>query len=116
MKRRVIAGVLAGTLTAVAAAGTVSAGAVSHYDFYNCTGPGPSSFEAVKTLLPGSAAHPVSAAGACRVVGSTDVFAVFDFGFGAVHGIDVSGVATTSCWIDLTVGTVQFSGIYVPGS
>ncbi len=116
MKRRVIAGILAGTLAAVAAAGSVSARAVSHYDFYNCAGPGPSSFEGVKTLLPDAASHAVSAASAFRVVGSSDVFVVFDFGFGAPNGITVSGVATTSCWVNVSIGTVQFSGIYVPGS
>jgi hypothetical protein len=103
MKRRVVAaGFLAGALAMAGFAGSVSASnAVSTYDFYNCTGPGvPSSFSAVKTALPGAASHPVSSASAFRVLDSTDVYTVYDFGFGAPHGITVSGVAVDWCYVD----------------
>jgi hypothetical protein len=119
MKRRVVvSGILAGTLAIAGLAGTVvAASAVSTYTFYDCTGPGvPSTFQAVKTVLPDSAPHPVSAASAFRVVGSSAVYTVYDFGFGSNNGIQVSGVATDWCWVQYA-GTepVLAGGIYHGG-
>jgi len=121
MKRRVLtAGILAGTLALAGFAGAASAGsAVSTYYFYGCTGPGvPSAFWAVKTELPGSASHGVSAASAFLVVGSNAVYTVYDFGFGAPHGIDVSGVATDWCWVQYSnvAEPVLVGGLYNPGT
>jgi hypothetical protein len=119
MKRRVVvSGILAGALAIGGFAGTVAAGsAVSEYTFFNCTGPGvPSTFDAVKTLLPDSAVHEVSAASAFRVVGSNAVYVVYDFGFGSNHGVQVSGVATDWCWVGFAgFGATLVGGVYYGG-
>jgi hypothetical protein len=121
MKRRVLAaGIVAAAMAMLGFAGSAAAGrAVSTYTFYGCSGPGvPSTFEAVKTALPDAAGHGVSAASAFLVVGSSAVFTVYDFGFGAPHGIDVSGVATDWCWVQYSnvVGPVLVGGLYNPGT
>lgn len=119
MKPRVVAaGILAGALAMAAFAASVSASsAVSTYDFYNCSGPGvPSSFSAVKTALPDPAGHGVSAASAFRVLDSTAIYTVYDFGFGAPHGIDVSGVAVDWCWVNFQgIGATLVGGQYQSG-
>jgi hypothetical protein len=119
MKRRVVvSGILAGALAIAGFAGTAAAGsAVSEYTFSECSGPGvPLTFDAVKTALPGSASHPVSAASAFRVVGSTAVYTVYDFGFGSNNGIQVSGVATDWCMVGFAgLGEVLVGGVYHGG-
>jgi len=117
MKRR-IAAIALGASLAFAATGTAFGGsAVSTYYFYDCSGPNvPSSFWAVKTELPGAAGHPVSAASAFRVIDSTSIYTVYNFGFGNPHGIDVSGVASDWCWVTFAgIGAVQVGGQYNPG-
>ena len=103
MKRRVLAAGILAAILALGVAATASARSVSTYTFYGCTSTDgsyvPSTFVAVKTALPAAAGFPVSSAGAFVVVGSTDTYTVYDFGFGAPHGIDVSGVATAWCWV-----------------
>jgi hypothetical protein len=118
MRRVLAAGILAGTL-ALGFAATASAQSVSTYDFYGCYSTDgsyvPSSFTAVKTALPDAAPHGVSAAGAFVVVGSTDTYTVYDFGFGAPHGIDVSGVAADWCWVNFQgIGATLVGGQYNP--
>jgi hypothetical protein len=118
MRRRVLAGAVAGMLAIGVFAGTVSAaGPVSHYTFYSCTGPGvPTTFVAVKTATPPASGSGVSAAAAFRVVNSTAIYTVYDFGSGGPHGITVSGVATDWCWVDFAeVGPTLVGGAYHGG-
>ena len=119
MKRRVLAaGIVAAAMAMLGCAGSAAAGnAVSTYTFYDCTGPGvPSTFMAVKTALPNAAPHGVSAAGAFLVVGSSDVYTVYDFGFGSNSGIPTSGVATDWCWVNYAgIGPALAGGVYHGG-
>jgi hypothetical protein len=95
----------------------VAARATSTYSFYGCTGPGPDSFDAVKTALPAVTGAPVSAAAAFQVTDGSATFVVLTFGDAfKPHGIEVSGVATTACWVDVNGGqtTLLYTGIWVP--
>lgn len=120
MKRRLMAAaLLAGALSTTVLVGAASARAVSTYSFYGCYSTDgsyvPDSFTAVKTVLPGSANGLVSAASAFVVVGSTDTYTVYDFGFGAPHGISVSGVAADWCWVNFAgFGPTLVGGQYNP--
>jgi hypothetical protein len=120
MKRHVLAtAITIAALAMISFAGSAGAdSAISHYSFYGCTGPGvPSAFVAVKTALPETASHGVSAASAFRVVGSSDTYTVYDFGFGTTHGITVSGVAQDQCWVQFAgvTGPTLVGGLYHPG-
>ena len=112
MKRRLLAALTAGLLClATLAAPAAAARQVSTYYFYGCTGGDLSSFYAVKTQLPDAEGGTASAASAFNLVDSTRIYTVYDFGFGAPHGISVSGVASVWCWVDFAgVGTVQVGG------
>jgi hypothetical protein len=112
MKRRFLRTFATATLGAAVLAAPVAAGAsVSTYEFYGCTGGDLSSFTAVKTLLPAAEGGTASSASAFRLVDSTRIYVVYDFGFGHPHGIDASGVATVWCWVTYSsVGTVQVGG------
>jgi hypothetical protein len=121
MKRRIGAAILGGTIAIAGFAGTAAASsnAVSTFTFYDCYSTDgsyvPSSFVAVKTALPGAAPHAVSAASAFVVLGSTDTYTVYDFGFGAPHGITDSGVATDWCTVNFFgIGPTLVGGHYNP--
>jgi hypothetical protein len=101
---------MAGGLSGTARASTAHP---SDYHFFGCVGPGPSSFTAVKELLPtGSAAG----ASAFRIVeGGTGVFVVLYFGFSAPPGAFTAGILTTSCQVDIVgYGVLTFRGFLVP--
>jgi hypothetical protein len=87
------------------------------YDFYGCVGPAgtPTSFTASKTSLPAAAGAPVSAAAAFRLTDGSGVFVVLSFGEDnfSPPGIGVAGNATTTCSVNTSIGTLQFSGILV---
>lgn len=87
------------------------------YDFYGCVGPAgtPSSFTAHKTSLPPVTGAPVSAAAAFRLSDGSGVFVVLSFGDEnfSPPGIGVAGNATTTCSVDTSSGTFEFSGILV---
>lgn len=115
MRRRVLAGLIAGMLAVAGFAGTASARSGTEvYSFSNCTGPNvPSSFTATKIRLPDSALHGIAAASAFHVEGSAAVYTIYDFGSGAPHGIGVSGVATDWCWVGfLGQGLTLVGGAY----
>jgi hypothetical protein len=109
---------------AIAAAVMVAATVTAHasaafetYDFYACVGPAgtPTSFTADKTSLPAPAGAPVSAAAAFRLTDGSGVFVVLSFGEGnfSPPGIGVAGNATTTCSVNTSAGTFEFSGILV---
>ena len=85
------------------------------YDFYGCVGPAgtPASFTAQKTSLPSASGASVSAAAAFRLTDGSGVFVVLSFGEGnfSPPGIGVAGNATTTCSVDTSSGTFEFSGI-----
>ncbi len=79
---------------------TAAASSTETYTFYNCTGPSPARFTAVKTALPTSAHGAVSAAAAFRLADGT-VFVVLNFGSGAFPpGTTHSGNANVICLVD----------------
>lgn len=75
----------------------LAAPAVTHYEFFNCTGGSLTSFTAVKVLLPGAEGGTASSASAFHILGSNQIYTVYNFGFGQPKGIGVSGVATMWC-------------------
>jgi hypothetical protein len=95
-------------------------GALESYDFYGCVGPAgtPGSFTATKTSLPAPGHGPVSAAAAFRLTDGSAVFVVLSFGEGnfSPPGIGVAGNANTTCSVNTSDGTFEFSGILVPAS
>jgi hypothetical protein len=93
---------------------TVAARNTSTYTLYDCTGPAPSTFQAVKTLLPAAAPYPVASASAYFLTDGSGIFVVLSFNPGNPPGIGVSGNATVTCQIDFSSGTSTWSGILVP--
>jgi hypothetical protein len=85
----------------IATVAVTSAGAATDtYTFQSCQGPvgTPSSFTAVKTSLPATAAHGVSGAIAYRLTNGSGVFIVIKFGdFYIAKGIAKNPQATTTC-------------------
>lgn len=93
------------------AAPALAAPAVTHYEFFNCTGGSLTSFTAVKVLLPAAEGGTASSASAFHIVGSNQIYTVYNFGFGEPNGIGVSGVATVWCWVTYAGNvTVQVGG------
>lgn len=87
------------------------------YDFYGCVGPAgtPTSFTATKTSVPEVTGVPVSAAAAFHLADRSAVFVVLSFGEDnfSPPGIGIAGNATTTCSVETSVGTFEFSGILV---
>ncbi len=113
MNRVRVAFVCASILAASMFAGTAMAHSTSTYTFYRCTGPAPSTFQAVKTALPDAALYPVAAASAFFLIDGSAIFVVLSFSPGDPPGISVSGNATVSCLIDFSIGTFTWSGFLV---
>ncbi len=110
---RIVSLLAALTVAAVLAGSARAVSTPSTYDFFNCHGPAgtPSAFTAVKEAVP--AGHGVSAAAAFHITDGSGIFIVLSFGgegFFSPPGITVSGVATTSCDVNTTSGTLTFSG------
>jgi hypothetical protein len=106
--------VCASILAASIFVGTAAAGHnVSHYTFYDCTGPAPSTFTATKTLLPDAAVNPVASASAYFLTDGSGIFVVLSFSPGNPPGISKSGAATVTCQIDFSIGTFTWSGFIV---
>lgn len=113
MKRRFLTALAAAPIALALVAAPVSAAKpVTTYYFYDCTGGDLSSFYAVKTQLPAAEGGTASSAGAFNILDSTRIYTVYDFGFGAPHGIDRSpSVPSVWCFVDFAgVGTVQVAG------
>jgi hypothetical protein len=114
--RRLVACLAVGLVIVAAVPAAVTARPTAEYDFYDCTGSGPDSFTAVKTATPPESGGPVSSGGAFAATDGSGTFVVLSFGEGNFDppGIDVSGAATTECLVDTSVGTLLYSGIWVP--
>jgi hypothetical protein len=112
MRRRVLGSASAALFALGILTGPVlGAQPTNTYYFYDCTGGTLTSFYAVKTVLPAAEGGTASSAGAFRIVGSNQVYTVYDFGFGAPSGITVSGVASVWCWVTYSgFGTFQTGG------
>lgn len=97
-----------------------ASGALEIYDFDGCVGPAgtPTSFTATKTSLPEPARGPVAAAAAFRLTDGGGVFIVLSFGEGnfSPPGIAIAGNATTTCSVNTSDGTFEFSGILAPAA
>jgi hypothetical protein len=106
----VCASILAASMFAGTAAGAHN---TATYTFYGCTGPAPSTFQAVKTALPAAAQYPVASASAFFLTDGSGIFVVLSFSPGDPPGISVSGNATVSCLIDFSIGTFTWSGFIV---
>jgi hypothetical protein len=111
------AAVVAGAAMLASTAAPATGATLQTYDFYDCVGPAgtPTSFTASKTSLPAVTGAPVSAAAAFRLTDRSAVFVVLSFGEDnfSPPGIGVAGNATTTCSVDLSNGTAEFSGILV---
>jgi hypothetical protein len=113
MNRVRVAIACASLLAATTFAGSAVAHSTSTYTFYDCTGPAPSTFQAVKTALPDAAVNPVAAASAFFLTDGSGIFVVLSFSPGDPPGISLSGNATVSCLIDFSIGTFTWSGFLV---
>ena len=113
MNRVRVAFACAAILAASTFAGTAAAHSTSTYTFYGCTGPAPSTFQAVKTALPTAARNRVASASAFFLTDGSATFVVLSFSPGDPRGISVSGQATVTCQIDFTAGTFTWSGFFV---
>jgi hypothetical protein len=113
MNRTIVAFACASILALTTFAGTAIARSTSTYTFYDCTGPAPSTFQAVKTALPAAARNGVASASAFFLTDGSGVFVVLSFNPDFPPGISVSGNATVTCLIDFTAGTFTWSGILV---
>jgi len=93
---------------------TAAASSTETYTFYNCTGPSPTTFTAVKTALPTPASGAVAAAAAFRLADGS-VFVVLNFGSGPFPpGTTHSGNANVICLVDFSIGTHTVSGLLAP--
>ena len=96
--------------------GPAAASDTDTYTFYNCHGPSPSTFVAVKTALPQASPYPVSAASAFRLIDGSAIFVVRGFSQGAFSSPGKSANATVTCAITFTSpsGTFYASGFLAP--
>jgi hypothetical protein len=110
--RRFLLATLPAVALAVAGVGPVSAAAwVGHYTFYDCTGPAPSSFTAVKEQLPDTSHNGVSASIAFRLEDGSGVYVVQSFdGFTIAPGIQDRNLVVTCTFNSIEFGPVIFKG------
>ena len=104
--------IVATTITGAAGSGTAT------FLFHDCIGPSgtPTSFTAEKTELPLAAAPSFAQATAYRLTDGSAVFiALIRDDVHNPPGIDASGKATITCFVDTPLrGTVAFSGFLTP--
>jgi hypothetical protein len=112
--RRLLTPVPALLLAAAAAGPAFAAASTGHFAFYDCTGPAPSSFTALKEDLPAAEGGTSSAAVAYRLDDGSGVFVVQSFSSHRIgKGIPDSNLVV-SCQIDFDAGTFTFSGFIAP--
>ena len=95
---------------------TAAASDTHTYTFYDCSGPSPTTFMAVKTALPKPAPGAVAAAAAFRLIDGSATYVVLSYGQGGFSppGISHSGNANVMCLVTFSIGTFHVSGLLAP--